>query len=136
MKSSDIPSSQTLRRRLDPHYLSQKERLKYELKTAASKLSLTMDCWTSKNQHSFLGITVHYIDSSWTIRSSLLDFVPVNGPHTGENLAACLFSVLEDFKISEKIVAITTDNASNNDTMLASLGDLLLAKGIVFIAQY
>ncbi len=100
------------------------------------KLSLTLDCWTSKNQYSFLGITVHYIDKNWVIISTLLDFVEVKGSHTGENLAHYLVNVVNDFGISDKIIAITTDNASNNDTLMRSLSEILAKKDIIFQIEW
>ena len=44
---------------------------------AGSKVSITLDYWTSPNTKAFMGITAHYIDDAWTLRSLLLDFVPL-----------------------------------------------------------
>jgi hypothetical protein len=74
----------------------------------------------------------------------LLDLVEVARSHSGLNLAAAFAKILEDFGISNKvsgfgiavnwlathsghiqILSITCDNASNNDTMIDELADLL-----------
>lgn len=53
----------------------------------------------------------------------LLSFEPLDGPHTGTNLGLVLSKTLQTHQISNRIMAITTDNASNNQTMIASLRD-------------
>lgn len=62
-----------------------------------------MDCWTSKNQISFLGITIHWIDKDWQLQNSTLDFCHIEGPHSGENLAFKLTEVLKDYEILSKV---------------------------------
>ena len=42
-----------------------------------SKVSLTLDGWTSPNRHSTLGITCHWIDESWTMTDIVLDALEV-----------------------------------------------------------
>ena len=72
----------------------------------------------------------------------LLDIIEVARSHSGLNLAAAFAKILDDFGISDKvrryceiigygltldaqILSITCDNASNNDTMIAELANLL-----------
>jgi hypothetical protein len=45
--------------------------------------------------------------------------------HSGVNLARAFADVVCSFKIEEKMLSVTCDNASNNDTMLEELDDLL-----------
>lgn len=45
--------------------------------------------------------------------------------HTGENLATALNQCLEEFNLSARVLTVTSDNASNNDTMVREL-ELLL----------
>jgi hypothetical protein len=47
--------------------------------------------------------------------------MPVHGQHTGAHLAEVLLSVLSDYRIVNRVITITTDNASNNKTMVESL---------------
>ena len=44
--------------------------------------------------------------------------------HTGEYLAKKLVECLKQFGIEKKILGITADNASNNDTLVANLEGL------------
>jgi hypothetical protein len=76
------------------------------------KFSLTTDMWTSINRDAYLGITIHYVDSNWCLCNFLLDIIPFNVRHTGENIAQEIIRVLDEFQISNKIIALTTDNES------------------------
>ena len=73
----------------------------------------------------------------------LLDIVEVTQSHSGVNLAAAFAKILGDFGISDKvslkkkkrrmiftnqrkkILSVTCDNASNNDTMITELASLI-----------
>ena len=57
-------------------------------------------------------LTVHYVDSNWNLCNFLLDIVPFAIRHTGVNIAQEIIRVLEEFNISTKIIALTTDNDS------------------------
>jgi len=62
-----------------------------------------LDCWTSKNQIPFLGITIHYVDINWELKHFLLDFSILLGPHSGENLALKFLEILKNFNIATKV---------------------------------
>jgi len=54
-----------------------------------------------------------------------LDFDEVLEAHSGEHLAEILLKVLEEYKIADKLSYITSDNASNNISMVKELERLL-----------
>ena len=89
-----------------------------------AKLSIALDCWTSLFQQAFMAISGYFLDQEWNYRELLLGFEPLKGSHTGRNLSLVLSEVLQMNQISDRIVAITTDNASNNDTMIASIREI------------
>jgi hypothetical protein len=69
--------------------------------------------WTSTiNREAFLGLTIHYIDNDWKLQNFLLDIIPFTVSHTGTNIAHEIIRVLDEFNISNKIIALTTDNES------------------------
>ncbi|KAF8999454.1 hypothetical protein BDQ17DRAFT_1172371, partial [Cyathus striatus] len=53
----------------------------------------------------------------------LIDFQEMLGKHTGKNMASVIWKTLQIYGLdsSSKILAFVMDNATNNDTMLASL---------------
>lgn len=84
-----------------------------ELCKINGRISLTADMWTSTiNREAFLGITIHYIDCDWKLRHFLLDIVPFTISHSGVNIAHEINRVLDEFRISNKVIALTTDNES------------------------
>ncbi|CAB4410083.1 unnamed protein product [Rhizophagus irregularis] len=114
-----IPSSDTIHNDIIKNFEDEKEFLKKKLQELSGKVSLTLDGWTSKNQISFLGITINWIANDWKLNSTVLDFSYIEGPHSGENIASKLFEVLREFKLLSKILGISTDNASNMDKMFS-----------------
>lgn len=116
-----VHSRRTFMRRLEELYDERKDKLKKELHKFTSKFSLTCDVWTSKNQLSFFGFTIHYIDDKWKMQQRLLAFKYLTGEHDGVSLAKAMMEVLEDFGIADRLLGVTADNASNNSTMLAKI---------------
>ncbi|CAG8737180.1 27045_t:CDS:1 [Racocetra persica] len=99
------------------------------------KISFALDCWTSTNIYSFLAITGHWITQDWELQSSLIDFVNISGPHSGENLCNAFVKSCNKLEILSKLFAITSDNATNNDTLMKYLEDIYRSKNILFDAN-
>ena len=113
---------------LDPRYtIVSRQHLQYSLipkqvsETAAKiKLSLqdtsfcsvTLDIWSSRRMHAYLGVTCHIL-VNWEIVSYLLACRQIFGAHTGENILADFEDIAGDFQIKQKIFKAITDNASN-----------------------
>ncbi|KAJ6125924.1 hypothetical protein N7471_010417 [Penicillium samsonianum] len=58
-------------------------------------------------------------------RELLLEFEPLHGSHTGVNLGTVLFEVLQRYQLVERVLAVTTDNASNNQTLVGRVHEQL-----------
>ena len=119
-KDLSIHSRKTIMRRLEELYLTQRE-LKDKLNSFKSKYSLTCDVWTSKNQLSFFGFTIHYINNEWVMQNPLLAFEYLEGEHDGLSLSKAFIEELEAYGIAERLLGVTADNASNNKTMMVHL---------------
>jgi hypothetical protein len=50
----------------------------------------------------FLGITGHYIDADWKLKDILVDFIELQGSHSGENLANAFVKCLQEKRILTK----------------------------------
>ena len=77
-----------------------------------------------------IAITAHFIDNLYTLRQPLLAFELLEDRHTGVNLAAIIMKVFHEYDIAEKLYCITTDNASNNFTMVKTLSERLQEEDI------
>ncbi|KAF8798661.1 hypothetical protein BYT27DRAFT_7122774 [Phlegmacium glaucopus] len=64
----------------------------------------------------------------------LIDFRELIGQHSGENMAAAVWSTLETYNIQSKIIAMMMDNASNNDMLMEALESRCHDAGIEFSA--
>ena len=91
-----------------------KANIKLEINSFTTKIALTTDIWSSNyNNTAFLGITMHYINNNWEIKKCLLDFIPIEGSHSGALILTNLTDTLREFNISDRIISLTTDNGSN-----------------------
>ena len=91
-----------------------------------AKISLALDIWTSPNNIAFMAIVGYFIDRKWKLREVLLGFEPLSGQHTGKKLAIVVNAVLDNYRLSDRVFALVTDNASNNGTLASELADMLL----------
>jgi hypothetical protein len=68
-----------------------------------------------------MAITGYFVDADWNFREILLAFEPLSRTHSGENLSTVVFKVLQDHDIVDRVLAVTTNNASNNSTLVENL---------------
>jgi hypothetical protein len=106
---------------LDNRYSSLKEELEL-----ASFVSLSLDAWTSPNHIPVFAIIRHWITSNYVKKEALFEFQALKGVHSGENMARITFGTLDRLDVLQKLLAITADNASNNDTLVEHLHHQLL----------
>jgi hypothetical protein len=125
-----LPSAKTLRRRLRDAVVEQHASQLNDLPEGA-KVSLALDCWTSPFQQAFMAITAYFIDNEWNYRELLLGFEPLHGPHSGRNLSDVLLQLLRERQLLDRIFTVTTDNATNNDTLIRGLQEALLSTGAI-----
>lgn len=109
-----------------------KSNMKGTLQTNKGKVSFVIDCWTSSNQHPFQGVIGRWINDDWELCSTVLDLTILQGKHDGKNIAAAFWGVIKEYNLQSKILSVTTDNASNMDTMFEELEKLFLDDGIIF----
>ncbi|QRV98020.1 AC transposase [Ceratobasidium sp. AG-Ba] len=66
-----------------------------------------------------------WITKDWHLEETLLDFVELHGAHDGQNMATAVASTLSELGISNKFLALVTDNASTNGTLARHLSSIL-----------
>ncbi|CAI5678562.1 zinc finger BED domain-containing protein 4-like [Oreochromis niloticus] len=87
-------------------------------------LSMTTDIWSSDVcPLSLLSLTVHWIDSSFTMQKAVLQAKEFRGSHTGESIAAAMEEMLNAWEIPKnKVHVVLRDNASNIKKAMDRLG--------------
>ncbi|KAJ5743328.1 hypothetical protein N7533_010430, partial [Penicillium manginii] len=64
-------------------------------------------------------------------REILLGFEPLHGAHSRVNLNKVLLQVLKDRRLLDRIFSVTTDNTTNNETLIRALQESLLSSGAI-----
>jgi len=78
-----------------------------------SSVSLTLDLWTARSHHGFLGITCSFLDQQYNLHEIALTLSYVRYPHTADHIKDAIEEVLKDWNLLSKVHSITTDNGSN-----------------------
>lgn len=119
-----IPSATTARKLIHDHLIAVLGTIQQTLPPKI-KFHLCADNWSSPNHIAFMGVTVHFIDNDWVLREILIGFEPLFEAHTGSYLAKVLSDVIIELGIPKRFMCLTTDSASNNNTMAAALPECL-----------
>ncbi|KAL4152780.1 hypothetical protein QTP88_000613 [Uroleucon formosanum] len=85
------------------------------------KACLTTDCWTTRDNKSYIVITIHFINNNFNIKSILLSCHSFSENHTSENLSGQISKTLNLWDLKEKIVFAVSDNAYNKQNALGQL---------------
>ncbi|KAG5277557.1 hypothetical protein AALO_G00118970 [Alosa alosa] len=75
-------------------------------------VSTTADIWTMNNK-SFMGVTVHWINSTLQRNKAALACKRIRGRHTYDVIGAEIEEIHSSYGLHSKVVATVTDNASN-----------------------
>ena len=126
------PRKNALRDMVISEYSKMNDNLKKILCENKSKLSFTIDGWSSGSLKCYYGVTVHGLNEVWELFSVALDLISANRKHKGKDIAELFFSCLKKYDLLNKIEGITVDNASVNTTFLYELKILLMKEGIAF----
>ncbi|KAJ5902886.1 hypothetical protein N7495_003414 [Penicillium taxi] len=99
--------------------------LKASLSSTCRTIAISLDCWTSPNGLTFLGVIGHWLTDNFEYKQHTIEFTELRGHHTGELLATTVYSLLEDFGLTNKLISVTNNNAINNESMVACLTEKL-----------
>ncbi len=116
-----ITSGTSLKRLIEKDFDTTRHQLKNDLAQTCESISLSLDVWTSSNHLSILAIIGHWLTEDFEYRERLIEFKEIIGPHTGENMAEIVEDTLVELGIEGKLLTITADNATNNETLCTFL---------------
>jgi hypothetical protein len=95
-----------------------------------SNISVALDCWTSPFGQAFMAITGYFLDQDWNYCEVLLGFEHIQGSHTGAHLSETVIQIFQDHGITARVLSITTDNASNNNTMMEGVQEMVQSQAL------
>ena len=94
-------------------YETEKKRVS-SLLGSAQHYACTTDLWTSRAQHSYISLTVHYLATDFSLQSHLLETKEFPDSHSGVNIAVEIEKSLQEWALPlDRLVAFTTDNCGN-----------------------
>jgi hypothetical protein len=67
-----------------------------------------------------MAVTVHYVTDSFQLQSVLLECASLDVAHTSKNLAAEIKRLTDHFNLSDRMLAVVTDNAANIKSAVSS----------------
>lgn len=80
---------------------------------AVNYVSLTTDLWTSRSRQSYIAITCFWVDETFKLNEHLITISNLEHPHTYLTISSAIEFQLRKWNLTNKVVAITTDNAKN-----------------------
>jgi hypothetical protein len=102
--------------------MDEKVILQNHLRTARSKINISLDVWTSPNTLLFLGVVGHFVLQDDIVASKALLGLRTIGSHSGEEQFYILQQILDEYDITDLLGAIIGDNATTNDTLCRTIG--------------
>jgi nucleoside diphosphate kinase len=120
-----IPSHQTIQREINSDFEENKLKLKSKISEINNKIALTTDIWTSMSERPYISITAHYVNANKSLSHILLDFRYIHFPHSGEQIMNILIEVFKEFEVQKRVIAITSDNSTNNISAIKQLNVFL-----------
>jgi hypothetical protein len=104
-------------------YRERKELLKAELQASVSKISVAFDIWTAGSWLGIISVWGYWVDAAGVRQRRLLAFRRIYRSHSGENQAAIILEVLEEYEVNkaQKIGWFVCDSASSNDAAVAQV---------------
>jgi hypothetical protein len=118
-------SRQTTTRDMIKLYNEHKLNLISTLKTNVTSVCLTSDIWAGKAKEDYLSVVAHFVNSHWEIEKRLLRLRLIDGKHSGVSIANLVATMIDDYSLTDKVFAITLDNASSNNTAMKYLRPFL-----------
>jgi hypothetical protein len=108
-------------------------KIKDDFTTCTFSVSLTSDIWTGRAKQDYISVVAHYVNDKWELQKRILGFELIDISHTGENIAQAIINVVANFGLTDKIFAVTLDNASSNTTAMNTLSPLFSTYAASFL---
>ena len=110
--SYNTPSRKTISSRIRVLYEGKREGVMGMI-AGSSSICITCDYWSSVAMHSYLGVTAHFVDKGFNLKSCVLAVAHSQDRHAATLVAEHLTAICEEWKLLNKVTAIVTDNAAN-----------------------
>ena len=107
-----LPSRHTLKDMILSNFEAARKKICNHLQAFRSKISLTIDMWTSISALGILAITIHFINDDWQFEHFVLDVLYIPSPHNAIAIKTEVLRITNEFRITNRLMGITSDNES------------------------
>ncbi|XP_024030757.1 uncharacterized protein LOC21405104 isoform X2 [Morus notabilis] len=94
-------------------FRSMQEDIRASLVHVSSRISITLDFWTSYEQIYYMSVTCQWIDENWSFQKVLLDICYVPYPCGGAEIYHSLVKILKMYNIENRVLSCTHDNSQS-----------------------
>jgi hypothetical protein len=116
-RTAKFPSADTIASRINARVISSiTETTKLIDETATAVVTMA-----GRVKSCLIGINATWCSSDFRVYRACLDFVQITESHSSDNMAGYVFKALKRHNCPAKLLTITADNASNNDTLCCHL---------------
>ena len=117
-----IPKSgNTIRAWIIEDFRQRQSDIAKQLRQIKGLIHLSFDLWTSPNHLALVAVIGHYVSSEYKLETTLLGLRRLKGPHSGENIAEAIVTVIRTYEITDRIGYFVLDNAGSNDTCVGAM---------------
>lgn len=102
----------TLRRDIMKFFQEDKETHKATFMSSRFNVALSSDIWSGNGNMDYISVVVHNIDGACNLKKRLIAFKRIYGNLTIDAILGIFVEVIEEWKLSDKIISITHDNAT------------------------
>ena len=119
-------SAATMSRRIINYHLKFEQIIRTKIEAIPGKYSCTTDIWTSTSGMPYMAVTMHWLDNNWDHCTLLIGFESFDSRHSGIALGKLFMRIMRpyygaDEKLKNRLLAVVTDNASNNEGLIQYL---------------
>lgn len=99
--------------------------VKEQLASSTFSVAITSDIWSGRAKQDYITVVAHYVSSNWELNKRIIGFELIDVSHNGDNIANAILKVVTEFGLTDKIFAVTLDNASANTSAMNNLIPIL-----------
>ncbi|KAJ3694353.1 hypothetical protein LUZ60_009833 [Juncus effusus] len=93
------------------HSMREEVRASLQYLPSNSKVSLTLDFWTSYEEILYMSVTSHWIDATWQAHNVLLEVSHIPYPRSSTEILNALTRVILSFHLDSKVISLTSDTS-------------------------
>jgi hypothetical protein len=92
-----------------------------QLQSSVSAVALTFDIWSGNAKEDYISVVAHFVNADWLLEKRVIGMRLIDVSHSGPNIAERVQTVIEEFKLTNKVFSVTLDNASANSNAMSIL---------------